>query len=52
MYSEKSAAFIAEQILNIFKQTNHVFIKDETVYYVTPSIGIAMYPDCGTELQN
>ncbi|MDX5844881.1 DUF4084 domain-containing protein [Bacillus cereus group sp. BfR-BA-01233] len=47
MYSEKSAAFIAEQILNILNKP--FFIKDEELS-ITPSIGIAMSPDCGTDV--
>lgn len=47
MYSEKSAAFIAEQILTILNKP--FFIKDEELS-VTPSIGIAMYPDYGTDV--
>lgn len=47
MYSEKSASFIAEQILTILNKP--YFIKDEELS-VTPSIGIAMYPDYGTDV--
>ena len=45
MYSEKSAAFIAEQILTVLNKP--FFIQDKELS-ITPSIGIAMYPDYGT----
>ncbi|PFQ41721.1 hypothetical protein COK05_25955 [Bacillus cereus] len=47
MYSEKSAIFIAEQILTILNKP--FFIQGEELS-ITPSIGIAMYPDCGTDV--
>ncbi|MEC2799528.1 DUF4084 domain-containing protein, partial [Bacillus thuringiensis] len=47
MYSEKSAIFIAEQILTILNKP--FFIQGEELS-ITPSIGIAMYPDYGTDV--
>ena len=45
--TQKSAAFIAEQILNILNKP--FFIQGEELS-ITPSIGIAMYPDYGTDV--
>ena len=46
MYSEK-CNFIAEQILTILNKP--FFIQGEELS-ITPSIGIAMYPDYGTDV--
>lgn len=44
---KKSAIFIAEQILTILNKP--FFIQGEELS-ITPSIGIAMYPDYGTDV--